>query len=47
MRILRGHGVEAQVTGDRGLLSSRVAIDVRLFLRALYDSSDELALARC
>jgi ATP-dependent helicase/nuclease subunit A len=45
VRVLRNHGVEAQVTGDRGLLSSRVAVDVRLFLRALYDSSDDIALA--
>ena len=45
VRVLRNHGVHAQVTGDRGLLASRVAVDVRLFLRALYDASDDIALA--
>lgn len=45
VRQLRNHGVDAYLTGDRGLLGSRVAVDVRLFLRALYDASDDIALA--
>lgn len=47
VRALRTHGVDAQLTGDRGLLTSRVAIDVRLFLRALYlDVIRELKVKR-
>jgi ATP-dependent exoDNAse (exonuclease V) beta subunit len=43
-RILRAHGLEAQRTGDRALLESRVAADLRLLLRALIDPSDALAV---
>jgi ATP-dependent exoDNAse (exonuclease V) beta subunit len=42
---LREHGVEAQLTGDRALLGSRVAIDLRVFLRALADPADDVATA--
>ncbi len=40
---LRAHGLPAQRTGDRALLESRVAADLRLLLRALLDPSDPLA----
>jgi ATP-dependent exoDNAse (exonuclease V) beta subunit len=43
-RILRERGLAAQLTGDRSLLQSRVAADVRLFLRALIDPGDEIAV---
>ncbi|MBI5487041.1 MAG: UvrD-helicase domain-containing protein [Deltaproteobacteria bacterium] len=44
VRVLRDHGVPAQLTGDRALLGSRGAADVRLFLRALTDLTDDIAL---
>ncbi|MGO9665659.1 MAG: UvrD-helicase domain-containing protein [Polyangia bacterium] len=42
---LRGHGLRVQVTGDRALLVSRPAADLRLFLRVLIDPSDDIAVA--
>jgi ATP-dependent helicase/nuclease subunit A len=42
---LRGHGLRVQVAGDRALLASRPAADLRLFLRVLIDSSDDIAVA--
>jgi ATP-dependent helicase/nuclease subunit A len=42
---LREYGIDAQLTGDRALLESRVAVDLRVFLRALADPSDDVALA--
>jgi ATP-dependent helicase/nuclease subunit A len=42
--LLRAHGIPAQLTGDKALLSGRVATDVRLFLRALLDATDDLAM---
>lgn len=39
------HGVAAQLTGERTLLQSQVAVDLRLVLRALLDSSDDVAIA--
>jgi ATP-dependent exoDNAse (exonuclease V) beta subunit len=43
--VLRNHGLQAQLTGDRSLLASRPAQDLRLFLRVLIDPSDEIAVA--
>jgi len=45
VRTLRRHGLDAQLTGDRSLLASRVASDLRLWLRALVDPSDDIAVA--
>ncbi len=45
VKLLRGLGVPAQLTGDKALLTSRVATDLRLFLRALVDLTDDIALA--
>lgn len=42
---LRLHQVEAQLTGERTLLRSQVATDLRSFLRALLDATDEIAIA--
>ena len=42
---LRLQEVDAQLTGERTLLESQVATDLRSFLRALLDSTDEIALA--
>jgi ATP-dependent helicase/nuclease subunit A len=42
---LRLHEVEAQLTGERTLLESQVATDLRSFLRALLDGTDDIALA--
>lgn len=44
VRELMAHGLRAQLTGDRSLVASRAATDVRLFLRLLLDASDDLAL---
>ena len=41
---LRSLGVQARVVGARELLESRVATDVRLWLRVLLDPSDTVAL---
>jgi ATP-dependent exoDNAse (exonuclease V) beta subunit len=41
---LRTHGLRVQLTGDRALLASRPAADLRLFLRVLVDPSDEIAV---
>ncbi|MBI5491265.1 MAG: UvrD-helicase domain-containing protein [Deltaproteobacteria bacterium] len=41
---LRSYEVDAQLWGDRTLLSSRVAVDLRLLLGTLLDVSEELAL---
>ncbi len=41
---LRSHGLHAQLTGDRALLASRPAVDLRLFLRMLIDPSDDIAV---
>ncbi len=43
--VLREHGIGAQLTGDRALLASRVTVDVRVFLRALLDPTDDVAMA--
>ena len=40
---LARHGIAARVTGDRSLLQHRMAVDLRLLLRALLDTSDEIA----
>lgn len=42
---LRLQGVEAQLTGERTLLASQIAKDLRCFLRALLDTTDDVALA--
>jgi ATP-dependent exoDNAse (exonuclease V) beta subunit len=42
-RELSMYGIQAQVVGDKSLLSSRVATDLRLWLRALLDATDEIA----
>ncbi len=42
---LREHGIVAQLTGDRALLESRGTVDVRVFLRALIDPTDDVAMA--
>jgi ATP-dependent helicase/nuclease subunit A len=42
---LRELGLRAHVVGARELLSSRTAMDLRLWLRALVDPSDAIALA--
>jgi ATP-dependent exoDNAse (exonuclease V) beta subunit len=42
---LREHGIAAQLTGDRALLQSRVAVDLRVLLAALLDTTDDIALA--
>lgn len=44
VRELAAHGVRAQLTGDKSLVRSRAATDLRLFLRALLDPSDDVAL---
>ena len=38
-------GIDAQLEGDRSLLKTRAAADLRLWLRALLDTSDDIALA--
>jgi ATP-dependent helicase/nuclease subunit A len=42
---LRQHGISAQLAGERALLHGQVAADLRLFLRALFDLADDVALA--
>ncbi|MGB0639032.1 MAG: UvrD-helicase domain-containing protein, partial [Myxococcota bacterium] len=42
-RELSMYGIQAQVVGDKSLLSSRVSTDIRLWLRALMDATDEVA----
>ena len=42
---LRGLGIDAQLWGDRTLLSSRVAADLNLLLASLLDPSDDVAVA--
>lgn len=44
-RALENRGVRAQLAGERGLLGSRVAVDLRTWITALADPADELALA--
>lgn len=43
--VLRRHGIAAQLAGERALLHGQVAADLRLFLRALFDVSDDVAVA--
>ncbi len=43
--ILTVHGVQAQVTGDRTLLSSRPALDLRIFLQVLVDPTNDITMA--
>jgi ATP-dependent exoDNAse (exonuclease V) beta subunit len=42
-RELAAYGIQAQVVGDKSLLSSRAATDLRLWLRALLDVTDDIA----
>lgn len=42
--VLRAHGIAAQLAGDKSLLASRVAADLRLFVRALLDRTDDVAM---
>lgn len=42
-RELSVYGIQAQVVGDKTLLSSRAATDLRLWLRALLDVTDDIA----
>ena len=42
---LRNLGIDAQLTGDRALLGSRIAHDLRIFVQALLDPSDDVAVA--
>lgn len=44
-RLLRSWGLHPQLTGDSHLLDSRIATDIRLFIRGLMDPSDDLSLA--
>ena len=43
--LLAESGIKAQLTGDKAVLLSRVAADLRVLLRVLYDPADEVALA--
>jgi len=45
IRQLTALGLHAQLTGDRALLQSRVCRDLRQFLAAMLDITDDLALA--
>jgi len=45
VRLLAQHGVAAQLEGDRSLLGTRAATDLRLWLRALLDPTDDIAMA--
>ena len=45
VRILESLGLSAQLGGARGLLETRTATDLRLWLAALLDPSDDIAVA--